>query len=66
VQLLKLVFSPDYDYEVAKETPGTTRGEYIECGDGYWHELGKGVINVDSTFDAVQKIKDGFENLIEE
>lgn len=66
VQLLKLVFSPDYNYELAKETPGTKRGEYIECGDGYWHELGKGVINIDTTFDAVQKIKDGFENLIEE
>ncbi|PZX52779.1 hypothetical protein LV84_03389 [Algoriphagus ratkowskyi] len=66
VQLLKLVFSPDYNYDLAKETAGTTRGEYIECGDGYWHELGKGVINVDTTFDAVQKIKDGFENLIEE
>ena len=66
VQLLKLVFSPDYTYDLAKEKPGTKHGEYIECGDGYWHELGKGVINVDTTFDAVQKIIDGFGNLIEE
>lgn len=66
VQLLKLVFSPDYNYEIAKETAGTKRGSYIECGDGYWHELGKGVINIDTSFDAVGKIKDGFENLIEE
>ncbi|WP_339864032.1 hypothetical protein [uncultured Algoriphagus sp.] len=66
VQLLKLVFSPDYNYEIAKETAGTKRGEYIECGDGYWHELGKGVINIDNSFDAVGRIKDGFENLIEE
>lgn len=66
VQLLKLVFSPDYNYEIAKETAGTKRGSYIECGDGYWHELGKGVINIDTSFDAVGRIKDGFENLIEE
>ena len=66
VQLLKLVFSPDYNYEIAKENPGTKRGGYIECGDGYWHELGKGVINIDTSFDAVSMIKDGFENLIEE
>lgn len=66
VQLLKLVFSPDYNYEIAKETAGTKRGSYIECGDGYWHELGKGVINIDTSFDAVGKIKDGFENLIGE
>lgn len=66
VQLLKLVFSPDYNYEIAKETVGTKRGSYIECGDGYWHELGKGVINIDTSFDAVGRIRDGFENLIEE
>ncbi|MDR7131398.1 hypothetical protein J2X69_003762 [Algoriphagus sp. 4150] len=66
VQLLKLVFSPDYNYEIAKETAGTKRGSYIECGDGYWHELGKGVVNIDTSFDAVGKIKDGFENLMEE
>lgn len=64
VQLLKLVFSPDYDYDAAKETPGTKRGEYIECGDGYWHELGKGVKNVDESFDAVGKIRSGFEDLL--
>ncbi|MEB2779853.1 hypothetical protein U3A58_05555 [Algoriphagus sp. C2-6-M1] len=66
VQLLKLVFSPDYNYEIAKETAGTKRGSYIECGDGYWHELGKGVVNIDTSFDAVGKIKDGFENLFGE
>lgn len=66
VQLLKLVFSPDYNYDLAQETAGTKRGSFIECGDGFWHELGKGVINVDTSFDAVGKIKDGFENLIEE
>lgn len=66
VQLLKLVFSPDYNYEIAKEKAGTKRGSYIECGDGYWHELGKGVVNIDTTFDAVGKIKAGFENLIAE
>jgi hypothetical protein len=66
VQLLKLVFSPDYNYDIAKETAGTKRGSYIECGDGYWHELGKGVINIDTSFDAVGKIKAGFENLIGE
>lgn len=66
VQLLKLVFSPDYNYDIAQETAGTKRGSYIECGDGYWHELGKGVINIDTSFDAVGKIKASFENLIRE
>lgn len=66
VQLMKMVFTPDYNYEVAKETAGTKRGSYIECGDGYWHELGKGVVNIDTSFDAVGRIKDAFENLIGE
>ena len=66
VQLLKMVFTPDYNYELAKETPSNKRGAYIECGDGYWHELGKGVVNIDTSFDAVDKIKSGFENLISE
>lgn len=64
IQLMKMIFTPDYHYELAKETPGSKRGAYIECGDGYWHELGKGVVNIDPSFDAVGKIKSGFEELI--
>lgn len=64
IQLMKLVFTPDYHYELAKETAGTKRGCYINCGDGFWHELGKGVVNIDPTFDAVSKIRSGFADLI--
>ena len=64
IQLMKMVFTPDYHYELAKEEAGKKRGAYIECGDGFWHELGKGVINIDPTFDAVVKIKAGFEELM--
>lgn len=64
IQLMKLVFTPDYHYEMAKEEPGKKRGAYIDCGDGYWHELGKGVVNIDPSFDAVGKIKAGFLDLI--
>lgn len=64
IQLMKLVFTPDYHYEMAKEEAGKKRGAYINCGDGYWHELGKGVVNIDPTFDAVNKIKTGFADLI--
>lgn len=65
IQLMKLIFTPDYDYELAKETPSNKRGEYIECGDGLWHELGKGVINIDPSFDTVSKIKSSFNHLLE-
>ena len=64
IQLMKLVFTPDYHYEMAKEEPGKKRGAYIDCGDGYWHELGKGVVNIDPSFDAVGKIKSGFSDLL--
>lgn len=64
IQLMKLIFTPDYHYEIAKTEPGKKRGAYIECGDGYWHELGKGVVNIDSSYDAVGKIKAGFEDLM--
>ncbi|HAH38306.1 MAG TPA: hypothetical protein DEQ87_20175 [Algoriphagus sp.] len=66
IQLMKLVFTPDYHYDMAKESPGTKRGHYIDCGDGYWHELGKGVVNIDPAFDAVGKIQEGFQSLIDE
>jgi hypothetical protein len=66
IQLMKLVFTPDYHYELAKEEPGKKRGAYIECGDGYWHELGKGVVNIDPSFDAVGKIKSVFQDLLDE
>lgn len=66
IQLMKIVFTPDYHYELAKEEAGKKRGAYIDCGDGYWHELGKGVVNIDSSFDAVGKIKKGFDELISE
>jgi hypothetical protein len=64
IQLMKMVFTPDYHYEMAKEEPGKKRGAYIDCGDGFWHELGKGVINIDPSFDAVGKIRAGFKDLI--
>jgi hypothetical protein len=63
--LMKLVFMPDYRYELAKEEPGTKRGAYLECGDGYWHELGKGVVNSHPSFDAVGKIRTGFDQLLD-
>lgn len=64
IQLVKIVFTPDYHYELAKEEAGNKRGAYINCGDGLWHELGKGVVNIDPSFDAVSKIKSGFADLI--
>jgi hypothetical protein len=66
IQLMKIVFTPDYHYELAKEEAGKKRGAYIDCGDGYWHELGKGVVNIDPSFDAVSKIRRGFSELISE
>lgn len=66
VQLMKLIFTPDYNYEIAKENPGIKRGAYIECGDGLWHELGKGVVNIDPSNDVVSKIKEIFSDLLEE
>jgi hypothetical protein len=65
IELLKLVFMPDYQYDLAKETPGTKRGSYIDCGDGYWHELGKGVVNSHPSFDAVGKIRAGLDRLLD-
>jgi hypothetical protein len=65
IELLKLVFMPDYQYELAKEVPGSKRGCYLDCGDGYWHELGKGVVNSHASFDAIGKIKAGFDRLLE-
>ena len=61
--LLSAIYLPDYDYEIAKENPSTKRGAYIDCGDGFWHEFGKGVINIDDSFDAASKIKDEFMKL---
>lgn len=66
VQLMKLIFTPDYNYEIAKEEPGNKRGHFIECGDGLWHELGKGVVNIDPSNDVVSKIKEIFKDLMEE
>ncbi|WP_026956953.1 hypothetical protein [Algoriphagus vanfongensis] len=64
IQLMKLIFTPDYHYELAKDKAGNKRGSYIDCGDGYWHELGTGVVNIDPSFDAVGKIQEGFEDLL--
>jgi hypothetical protein len=62
-QLLNYVFLPDYDYASAKEKAPQHQGQFIDCGDNFWHEIGKGVINIDDSFDAVAKMKEGFENL---
>ena len=63
-ELLSYVFLPDYDYGKAQEQQPKKSGHFIECGDGFWHEMGKGVINIDDSFDAVTKIKNGFQKLI--
>ena len=62
-QLMKLIFTPDYDYDIAKEKPGTKKGIYLDCGDGLWHELGKGVLNIDPEFDAVAQIEEHMRKL---
>lgn len=64
IQLVKTIYMPDYHYDIAKEEASKKKGSYINCGDGYWHELGKGVENIDSSYDAVAKIKQGFEDLL--
>ncbi|MBS9524724.1 hypothetical protein KI659_11955 [Litoribacter alkaliphilus] len=61
--MLGFVYLPDYDYELAKEAKPTKRGHYINLGDGFWHEFGKGIFNLDDSFDAVSKIKSGFRKL---
>lgn len=63
-QLMKLIFTPDYDYDLAKEKPGNKRGIYLDCGDGLWHELSKGVINIDPEFDAVRQIEEHLLKLV--
>lgn len=61
--LLAYIFLPDYDYETAKEAPPTEKGTFIDCGDGFWHEFGKGIVNIDDSFDAISKIKEEFMKL---
>jgi hypothetical protein len=63
-ELLSNVYLPDYDYGMAKEQKPKRNGYFIETGDGLWHELGKGVINIDASYDAVTKIKEGFKALL--
>ncbi|QDH77523.1 hypothetical protein FKX85_00085 [Echinicola soli] len=62
-QLLSYIYLPDYDYEVASDSTPKKRGQYIDCGDGLWHKFGKGVNNLDESFDAISKIQEGFEKL---
>jgi len=62
-QLLSYIYLPDYDYEVATDVPPKKRGQYIDCGDGFWHKFGKGIVNLDDSFDAISKIQEGFKNL---
>jgi len=64
IELMKLIFTPDYNYEIARDQPGNKRGIYLDCGDGYWHVLGKGVTNVDREFDAVGRIEKALMDMI--
>lgn len=62
--LLSHIFLPDYDYNAAKETTPSKRGQYIETGDDYWHDVNNGLINIDDSFDAVNKIKSSFADIL--
>jgi hypothetical protein len=59
--LLTDIYLPDYDYDQAKEAQPQKNGDFLDCGDGWWHELGKGVINIDPDYDALYKIKQFFK-----
>jgi hypothetical protein len=61
--LASFIYLPDYDYEVASTSEPTKPGTYIDCGDGYWHEFGYGIFNLDEAFDAKAKILEEFEKL---
>ena len=62
-ELLSYIFLPDYDYGMAEVSDPSKPGSYIDCGDGFWHEFGKGIFNIDDAFDAVSKIKEEFIKL---
>ncbi|WP_209331933.1 hypothetical protein [Lunatimonas salinarum] len=61
--LLANIYLPDYDYEIAKASEPTKRGNYIDVGDGLWHDFSKGVHNLDDAFDAKGQIQKHFENM---
>lgn len=61
--LLSYVYLPDYNYDLAKENPPVKKGSYLDIGDGFWHEFGKGIINIDDSFDAVSRIRQEFVKL---
>lgn len=61
--LLANIYLPDYDYERATDVTPKKRGQYIDCGDGFWHKFGNGVDNLDESYDAIAEIHRGFENL---
>ncbi len=61
--LLSHVYLAEYDYSIAKEKKPTKRGVYIDSGDGLWHEFGQGVVNIDPSYDALQKIRQEFVKL---
>lgn len=62
-KLLPNIYLPDYDYDQAKDSEPTQPGTYLDSGDGFWHEFGKGIFNIDDSFDAVSKIKEEFTKL---
>ena len=62
-ELLAYIYLPDYDYGMAMDSEPTKPGTYIDSGDGFWHEFGKGIFNIDEAFDAVSKIKEEFIKL---
>ncbi|MFO7826214.1 MAG: hypothetical protein R6V72_19925 [Cyclobacterium sp.] len=61
--LASLIFIPDYDYGLAREEAPTQEGQYLDCGDGLWHNFETGIINLDEEFDAKEKIMEAFKEL---
>lgn len=62
-ELASLIFIPDYDYDAAKEEEPVKEGVYLDCGDGYWHDFDKGIINIDPGFDAKARILEKFRSM---
>ncbi|NHE56729.1 hypothetical protein [Cyclobacterium plantarum] len=62
-ELASLIFIPDYDYGSAMEEEPKQIGEFLDCGDGLWHNFEKGIFNLDQEYDAKGKVLMAFKEL---
>lgn len=63
-KMLKAIYLPDYDPDLAQAQEPKKAGRYLNPGDGLWYELGKAITNPNKEIDSLGILESEFSRWV--